>query len=125
MNESSYPKRGEIYLIDFSKGGKSSEQKGYRPALVIQNNIGNKYSSTIIVAALSTKFTHQYIPTNVLCKKQESGLEKDSVINLSQIRTISKKRLKKRIGKVADEIIKKINKALAISIGLIDLPELS
>lgn len=123
MSTQNYPKRGEIYLVDFSKGAKGSEQRGYRPALVIQNNIGNRYGSSMIVAALTTKFTHRHIPTNVICTRQQCGLGKDSIINLSQIRTIAKVRLKKKIGKLDSATIKHVNSAIVISIGLIDLPE--
>jgi len=122
MSDGDYPKRGEIYLVDFSKDAKGSEQKGYRPALVIQNDVGNKYGSTVIVAALTTQLTYHHIPTNVILTKKESGLSKDSLINLSQIRTITKKRLTKKIGALDSELIKRVNKAITISLGLIDLP---
>ncbi|MFC1808188.1 type II toxin-antitoxin system PemK/MazF family toxin [Candidatus Omnitrophota bacterium] len=122
MSKEFYPKRGDIYLVNFSKNAVGSEQKGYRPALIIQNNIGNKHSPTVIIAAFTTQFLHTHIPTNVVCRKSETGLDRDSAINLSQLRTISKERLKKKVGSLNEKLIKKVNIALVVSLGLIHLP---
>lgn len=111
--------RGDMYYADLGRGI-GSEQKGYRPVLIIQNNVGNKYSPTVIVASITSKVgvkaklpTHYFVNT-------ESGLEAPSVVLLEQIRTIDKKRLDSYIGHVSDTHINYIDKALAISVGLQD-----
>ena len=111
--------RGDIFYADLGRGI-GSEQKGYRPVLIIQNYVGNKYSPTVIVASITSKVgvkaklpTHYFVNT-------ESGLEAPSVVLLEQIRTIDKKRLDSYIGHLSDTHINCIDKALAISVGLQD-----
>lgn len=111
--------RGDMYYADLGRGI-GSEQKGYRPVLIIQNNVGNKHSPTVIIAAITSQVgvkaklpTHYFVNT-------ESGLEAPSIVLLEQIRTIDKKRLDSYIGHLSDTHINGIDKALAISVGLKD-----
>lgn len=111
--------RGDMYYADLGRGI-GSEQKGYRPVLIIQNNVGNKHSPTVIIAAITSRVgvkaklpTHYFVNT-------ESGLEAPSIVLLEQIRTIDKKRLDSYIGHLSDIHIDGIDKALAISVGLKD-----
>lgn len=98
-----------------------SEQGGVRPVLIIQNNIGNKYSPTTIIAAITSKIKKAKLPTHVELSAAEFNLEKDSVILLEQLRTIDKRRLKEKIAHLDDEIMSEIDRALMISLGLVDL----
>ncbi len=110
-------KRGDIYYADLSPVV-GSEQGGIRPVLIIQNDIGNKYSPTVIAAAITSRINKAKMPTHIeLCAK-EYGLNKDSVILLEQIRTIDKKRLREKIGCLDDELMANVNEALSISFGL-------
>ena len=109
--------RGEIYYAVLSPVC-GSEQGGKRPVLIIQNNVGNKYSPTTIIACLTTKCTSKHtIPTHITLDNS-NGLPKDSMVLLEQIRTIDKSRLSNRIGKISDEDMEKVNKALMISLGI-------
>ena len=110
-------KRGDIFLVNFQPI-KGSEQGGIRPAIIIQNNISNKASPVVIVAAITSKIFEKEFPTNVFLKKHESGLEKDSTVLLNQIRTIDKARLIKRAGNLENFLMKKIDLALKISLEL-------
>lgn len=112
-------KRGEIYFADLSPVI-GSEQGGVRPVVIIQNHIGNKYSPTVIVAAITSQINKAKLPTHVELDGKDHGLIKDSVILLEQIRTIDKKRLKEKIGQVNEEMMKKVDEAINISFGLID-----
>lgn len=112
-------KRGFIFFSDLSPVI-GSEQGGFRPVLVIQNNVGNKYSPTVIVAAITSHIEKAKLPTHVELSAKEYGLEKDSVILLEQIRTIDKQRLQQKITELDDKIMAKIDEALKISLGLID-----
>lgn len=114
------PKRGEIYLVNFDPTI-GAEIKKTRPALVLQNDIGNKYSPVTIVAAITSAIDDKSYPTEVVVEASDSGLSKKSLILLNQIRTIDKKRLIKRIGKVDEEILRKVDQALQISLGLIEV----
>ena len=110
-------KRGDIYYADLSPVI-GSEQGGVRPVLIVQTDIGNKYSPTVIAAAITSQINKAKMPTHIeLCAK-EFGLNKDSVILLEQIRTIDKKRLREKIGHLSDELMVLVNDALAISFGL-------
>ncbi len=109
-------KRGEIYYADLSPVV-GSEQGGVRPVLIIQNDVGNKYSPTVIVSAITSKIDKAKIPTHIELKAQDYGLVKDSVVLLEQIRTIDKRRLKEKIGFLDEFKIKQINTALLISLG--------
>ncbi len=109
-------KRGEIYYADLSPVV-GSEQGGTRPILIVQNDTGNKYSPTVIAAAITSKLTKAKLPTHIALNEGECGLMKDSVILLEQIRTLDKKRLKERIGELPAPTMQKVNTALLISLG--------
>ena len=110
-------KRGDIYYADLSPVI-GSEQGGVRPVLIVQNDIGNKYSPTVIAAAITSQINKAKLPTHIEISANEFGLLKDSVILLEQIRTIDKKRLKEKIGKLDDALIAKVDEALGISFGI-------
>lgn len=110
-------KRGDMYYADLSPVV-GSEQGGVRPVLVVQNNIGNKYSPTIIVAAITSKINKAKLPTHIEIEATKFGLPKDSVVLLEQIRTIDKKRLRERIGKFDEKTMRRVDDALEISLGL-------
>lgn len=109
-------KRGEIYYADLSPVF-GSEQGGVRPVLVIQNDIGNKYSPTVIVGAVTSKMTKAKLPTHIEIKRGQYGMVKDSVVLLEQLRTLDKKRLKEKVGMLDEVTMEKINRALLISLG--------
>ncbi|MDP4133576.1 MAG: type II toxin-antitoxin system PemK/MazF family toxin [Bacillota bacterium] len=110
-------KRGDIFYADLSPVI-GSEQGGVRPILVVQNDVGNKYSPTIIAAAITSQINKAKLPTHIELDSQMYGLTKDSVILMEQIRTIDKKRLREKIGHLDDERMKSVNEALNISFGL-------
>lgn len=110
-------KRGDIFYADLSPVV-GSEQGGIRPVLVIQNDVGNKYSPTVIVAAITSQINKAKMPTHIELSGDVYGLSKDSVVLMEQIRTIDKKRLKERIGHMDEENTKDIDEALRISFGL-------
>ena len=112
-------KRGDIFYADLSPVV-GSEQGGVRPVLVIQNDVGNKYSPTVIVAAITSQINKAKLPTHIEIAGDEYGLSKDSVVLMEQIRTIDKKRLKEKIGHMDDTICSKIEEALKISFDLLD-----
>lgn len=111
-------KRGELYYADLSPVV-GSEQGGVRPVLVVQNDIGNKYSPTVIVCAVTSKMTKAKLPTHVEISEGMAGLMKDSVILLEQIRTLDKRRLKEKVGVLDDPFMKKIDRALLVSLGFV------
>ncbi len=113
-------KRGDIYYADLSPVV-GSEQGGVRPVLVVQNDIGNKYSPTIIIAAITAKIDKAKLPTHVEIRANEYGLVKNSVVLLEQIRTIDKKRLREKIGSFDRKMMNKVDEALQISLGLIEI----
>jgi mRNA interferase MazF len=113
-------KRGDIYYADLSPVI-GSEQGGVRPVLIVQNDIGNKYSPTVIAAAITSQINKAKLPTHIEISAQDYGLQKDSVILLEQIRTIDKKRLREKIGHLDEELMEKVNEALSISFGLADI----
>jgi len=108
-------KRGELYYADLSPVI-GSEQGGVRPVLVVQNYVCNKYSPTVIVAAITSQINKAKIPTHIELST-EYGLTKDSVLLLEQIRTLDKRRLKEKIGILDDKRMKDVNTALLISLG--------
>lgn len=110
-------KRGDIFYADLSPVV-GSEQGGIRPVLIVQNDVGNKYSPTVIAAAITSQINKAKLPTHIEISALEYGLQKDSVILLEQIRTIDKKRLREKIGRLDDELMEKVNEALTISFGL-------
>ena len=111
-------KRGDLYYADLSPVI-GSEQGGIRPVLVIQNDIGNKYSPTVIAAAITSKLNKAKLPTHIELSSNEYGLEKDSVVLLEQIRTLDKTRLKEKIGELTTLKMNQVNKAMMISLGVI------
>jgi mRNA interferase MazF len=112
--------RGEVYLVNFDPTTGAEIQKT-RPALIIQNDVSNQHSPVTIVAAITSKFDEKLYPTEVLIAAQEGGLNIDSVILLNQIRSIDRKRLIRRLGKINVKTLKKVDIALKISLGLIDI----
>jgi len=112
-------KRGDIFYADLSPVI-GSEQGGIRPVLVVQNDVGNKYSPTIIVSAITSQINKAKLPTHVEINALEYGLTKDSVLLLEQIRTIDKRRLREKLGHLDEEMMNKVDDALLISFGLID-----
>ena len=113
-------KRADIFYADLSPVV-GSEQGGVRPVLIIQNDIGNKFSPTVIAAAITSQINKAKMPTHIEIDAKDYGLTKDSVILLEQIRTIDKKRIREKIGHLDDELMEKVNYGLNISFGLIDL----
>jgi len=109
-------KRGEIYYADLSPVI-GSEQAGVRPVLIVQNDVGNKFSPTIIAIAITSKQKVK-LPTHIEIEGTKYGLDKDSVILAEQIRTLDKKRLKEKVGKVDEETMEKVKKAIEISFGI-------
>lgn len=112
-------KRGDIFFADLSPVV-GSEQGGVRPVLIVQNDVGNKYSPTIIAAAITSQINKAKLPTHIEISAEEYGLTKDSVILLEQIRTIDKKRLKDKIGRLDDDLMNVVNEAISVSFGLTD-----
>ena len=109
------PRRGEIWLVNFNPG-RGSEQKGKRPALILQNDTGNEYAATTIIAAVTT--TIKEYPVTLVLERGEGGLPQKSMINLAQILTIDKGRLIRRMGALPVEKTDRLNKALKISLAL-------
>ena len=104
-------KRGELYYADLSPVV-GSEQGGVRPVLVVQNDVGNKYSPTVIAAAVTSKINKAKLPTHIELPTGSYGLAKDSVILLEQIRTLDKRRLKERIGELNETTMTRVDKAM-------------
>lgn len=111
-------KRGELYYADLSPVV-GSEQGGVRPVLVVQNDIGNKYSPTVIAAAVTSKINKAKLPTHIELPSNMYGLQKDSVILLEQIRTLDKRRLKERIGELNEVTMTRVDRAILISLGFV------
>ena len=112
-------RRGDIYYADLSPVV-GSEQGGLRPVLIIQNDVGNKYSPTVIAAAITSRMSKTRLPTHIDVYADRVGLQKDSVILLEQIRTLDKRRLKEKMGHLDEEMMDHVNTAIAISFGLGD-----
>lgn len=111
-------KRGDVFFADLSPVI-GSEQGGTRPVLIIQNDIGNRFSPTVIVAAITAQIQKAKLPTHVEIDAKKYGFERDSVILLEQLRTIDKSRLTDCITQLDDELMKRVDVALAISVGLV------
>jgi len=109
--------RGEIFYADLSPVI-GSEQGGVRPVLIIQNDVGNKYSPTVICAAITSQINKAKLPTHIEIDSAQSTLVKDSVILLEQIRTIDKKRLREKICRLDDNLMKRVNQAIRVSLRL-------
>ncbi len=107
------PLRGEVWMANFSPG-RGSEQRGIRPALVIQNNVGNQHAATTIVATITS--TIKIYPVTVLLKKGEGSLSHASMVNLAQILTLDKSRLQRRVGVLPPKVMEKVNAAIKISL---------
>ena len=111
-------KRGDIYYADLSPVV-GSEQGGIRPVLIIQNDVGNRYSPTVIAAAITSKQSKNKPPTHIAIEAGDCGLHKDSVVLLEQVRTLDKRRLKEKMGSIDYRSMKAVNQALSVSFGLI------
>lgn len=111
-----FPMRGEVWLVNWNPA-RGSEQAGQRPALVIQNDIGNEKASTTIVAAISSSL--KIFPMNVKIEPPEGGLDSPSIIKTSQILTVDKKRLERRIGQISKKKMEEVNEAIKLSLDLI------
>ncbi|MCH5151324.1 MAG: type II toxin-antitoxin system PemK/MazF family toxin [Clostridiales bacterium] len=109
-------KRGEIYYADLNPVV-GSEQGGIRPIVVLQNDVGNKYSPTVIAAATTSRLTKAKLPTHIELTRERTPLPKDSVVLLEQIRTIDKSRIKEKIGELPPDVMQQINDALLLSLG--------
>ncbi|MGN1118181.1 MAG: type II toxin-antitoxin system PemK/MazF family toxin [Acutalibacteraceae bacterium] len=110
-------KRGEIYYADLSPVV-GSEQGGMRPVLIVQNDVGNKFSPTVIAAAITSQRFKTNLPTHIQVNARECGLSKDSIVLLEQVRTIDKQRLKEKMGNLDEKDMSRIDKALSVSFGL-------
>ena len=113
-------RRGDIYYADLSPVV-GSEQGGLRPVLIVQNDVGNRYSPTVIAAAITSRTQKSKLPTHIDVYADKYGLAKDSVILLEQIRTIDKARLKEKMGHLDDSVMAEVNDAINISFGLSEL----
>jgi mRNA interferase MazF len=113
-------RRGDIFYADLSPVI-GSEQGGIRPILIVQNDVGNKYSPTVIVAAITSQISKAKLPTHVEINAKHFSLEKDSVILLEQLRTIDKRRLKEKITHLSEDVMDKVDEAVRISLGLIEI----
>ncbi len=110
-------RRGDIYYADLSPVV-GSEQGGVRPVLIVQNDVGNKYSPTVIAAAITSQKTKTNLPTHIELTTDNTGLQKDSIVLLEQIRTIDKHRLKEKMGKLDEKSMDRVDEAITISFGL-------
>ena len=110
-------RRGDIYYADLSPVV-GSEQGGMRPVLIVQNDVGNRHSPTVIAAAITSQINKARLPTHIELSARSYGLTKDSVVLLEQIRTIDKRRLKEKMGKVDEGLMQRIDNAIAVSFGI-------
>ena len=110
-------RRGDIFYADLSPVV-GSEQGGLRPVLIVQNDVGNKYSPTVIAAAITSRMSKAHLPTHIDIYADRVGLQKDSVVLLEQIRTIDKRRLKEKMGHLDDSVMSAVDAAISISFGL-------
>ncbi len=110
-------RRGDIYYADLSPVV-GSEQGGVRPVLIVQNDVGNRFSPTVIAAAITSQRSKADLPTHIMLNSHNTGLSKDSVVLLEQVRTIDKHRLKERMGRLDNMSMSQVNQALSISFGL-------
>lgn len=110
-------KRGDIYYADL-RPVVGSEQGGIRPVLIVQNDVGNKYSPTVIAAAITSQTGKTPLPTHIRVDAKDSGLLKDSVVLLEQVRTLDKRRLRARMGALDEEDMARIDRAIFVSLGL-------
>ncbi len=113
--------RGDIYYADLSPVV-GSEQGGIRPVLIVQNDVGNRYSPTVIAAAITSQKDKAKLPTHIQLHAEGSGLAKDSIVLLEQIRTLDKQRLKERMGRLDEVSMNRVDRALQVSFGLGNFP---
>ena len=111
-------KRGDIYYADLSPVV-GSEQGGLRPVLIIQNDVGNKYSPTVIAAAITSRMSKTKLPTHIDVYAERAGLSRDSIVLLEQLRTLDKRRLKEKMGHLDEDMMGAVNDAIGISFGLL------
>jgi len=114
------PRRGDVYFVSFDPA-LGAEIKKTRPALVVQNDIANRFSPVTIVAAITSRFDASLYPTEVEIRAPEAGLDADSVVLLNQIRSIDRRRLVRRVGRASRDTMRRIDRALVLSLGLVDL----
>jgi mRNA interferase MazF len=114
------PRRGDVFVVSFDPTLGAEIQKT-RPALILQNDIANRFSPITIVAAITSQFDSKLYPTDILIRAPEAGLERDSVVLLNQIRSMDRQRLIRRLGRVTAETMRQVDRALAISVGLVDV----
>lgn len=112
-------KRGDIYYADLSPVI-GSEQGGVRPVLIVQNDVGNRHSPTVIAAAITSQINKAKLPTHIELSGRTYGLSKDSVVLLEQIRTIDKKRLREKMGRLDLDVMQQVDDALVVSFGLVE-----
>ena len=112
-------KRGDIYYADLSPVV-GSEQGGVRPVLIVQNDVGNKFSPTVIAAAITSQRFKTNLPTHIQVNAQGCGLSKDSIVLLEQVRTIDKRRLKEKMGYLDEPDMTRVNQALSVSLGIVN-----
>lgn len=110
-------RRGDIYYADLSPVV-GSEQGGIRPVLIVQNNVGNKHSPTVIAAAITSQINKARLPTHIELNARTYGLSRDSVVLLEQVRTLDKRRLKERMGRLDDDLMHQVDSAISVSFGL-------
>lgn len=115
-------RRGDIYYADLSPVV-GSEQGGIRPVLILQNNVGNRYSPTVIAAAITSQTEKNRLPTHIRLSSPDCGLARDSVVLLEQVRTLDKRRLRERMGRLGEAAMDKVNRAISISFGLDPIPQ--
>ena len=111
-------KRGDIYYADLSPVV-GSEQGGLRPVLIIQNDVGNKYSPTVIAAAITSRMSKTKLPTQIDVYAERAGLSRDSIVLLEQLRTLDKRRLREKLGHLDEQMMGEIDTAIAVSLGLV------
>jgi mRNA interferase MazF len=114
-------RRGDIYYADLSPVV-GSEQGGIRPVLIIQNDVGNRFSPTVIAAAITSQRGKAKLPTHILVNAAKTGLSKDSIVLLEQVRTLDKQRLKERMGTLDPQSMTRVDQALSVSFGLAERP---
>ena len=115
-----FPRRGEIYLVDFYPA-RGHEIKKIRPALVIQNDVGNRYSPTTIVAAITSRISDRAYPVEVVLEAPQTGLNARSTVRLDQVRTVDSGRLIKRLGSVSRAVMRRVDQGIQVSFGLVEL----
>ena len=116
-NQQNIVRRGEIYYADLSPVV-GSEQGGMRPVLIVQNDVGNRYSPTVIAAAITSQQNKARLPTHIEIEARTYGLSKNSVVLLEQVRTLDKRRLRERMGCLDEKVMQRVHCAIAISLGL-------